>query len=62
MALAKRSDEAILGAANLIVDNMMIGANDVDHNKYKREDFTYGMKRLISKACFEKLCGPYQER
>lgn len=41
------------------MDNLMEGANQIDHRKCTR-DFTGRMKRIVGKAHFEKVSKQYQ--
>lgn len=59
MELANKSDEEILKIANPIMDNLMEGSTEIDHEKHTR-DFTDRMKSLVTKDYLEKVCKRYQ--
>lgn len=59
MELAKKSDEEILAVANPIMDNLMEGSTEINHEKHTR-DFTDRMKSIVTKDYLEKICKRYQ--
>lgn len=61
MELAKRSDEQILKVVTPIMDNLMAGSTEIDHEKHTR-DFTERMKAIVTKEALEKMCLAYQAK
>jgi hypothetical protein len=59
MELANKSDEKILEIANPIMDNLMEGSTEINHEKHTR-DFTDRMKSIVTKDYLEKVCKRYQ--
>ena len=59
MELSRKSDKEILAVANPIMDNLMEGSTEINHEKHTR-DFTDRMKRIVSKEYLEKVCKRYQ--
>jgi hypothetical protein len=59
MGLANKSDEEILEIANPIMDNLMEGSTEINHEKHTR-DFTDRMKSIVTKDYLEKVCKRYQ--
>lgn len=59
MELAKRSDEEILAVANPIMDNLMEGSTEINHEKHTR-DFTDRLKSIVTKDHLEMVCKRYQ--
>ena len=59
MMLADKSDMEILAVADPIMDNLMEGSTEIDHEKHTR-DFTDRMKRIVTKEYLETLCKKYQ--
>jgi hypothetical protein len=59
MELANKSDEGILKIANPIMDNLMEGSTEIDHEKHTR-DFTDRLKSIVTKDYLEKVCKRYQ--
>jgi hypothetical protein len=59
MELANKSDEEILEIANPIMDNLMEGSTEINHEKHTR-DFTDRMKSIVTKDYLEKVCKRYQ--
>lgn len=59
MELASRSDEEILAIANPIMDNLMEGSTEINHEKHTR-DFTDRLKAIVTKDHLEKVCRRYQ--
>ena len=59
MELANKSDEEILKIANPIMENLMEGSTEIDHEKHTR-DFTDRLKSIVTKDYLEKVCRRYQ--
>jgi hypothetical protein len=59
MDLVKRSDKAILKVADLIMDDLLIGAIEGNYEKHTRH-FDNRMKRAVSKEYFKKVFKHYQ--
>src|SRR5207245_5191319 len=59
MELANKSDDEILKIANPIMDNLMEGSKEIDHEKHTR-DFTDRMKGIVTKDYLKKVCERYQ--
>jgi hypothetical protein len=59
MELANKSDKEILEIANPIMDNLMEGSTEINHEKHTR-DFTDRMKSIVTKDYLEKVCKRYQ--
>jgi hypothetical protein len=59
MELANKSDDEILKIANPIMDNLMEGSKEIDHEKHTR-DFTDRMKGIVTKDYLKKVCKRYQ--
>ena len=59
MTLADKSDKEILAIADPIMDNLMEGSTEIDHEKHTR-DFTDRMKRIVTKEYLEAVCRQYQ--
>lgn len=59
MDLANKSDEEILAVANPIMDNLMSGSTEINHEKHVR-DFTDRLKSIVTKDYLEKVCKRYQ--
>lgn len=59
MTLAEKSDKEILAVADPIMDNLMEGSTEIDHEKHTR-DFTDRMKRIVMKEYLEIVCRQYQ--
>jgi len=59
MTLAEKSDKEILAVADPIMDNLMEGSTEIDHEKHTR-DFTDRMKNIVTKKYLEAVCRHYQ--
>jgi hypothetical protein len=59
MELATKSDEEILAVANPIMDNLMEGSSEVNHEKHTR-DFTDRMKDIVGEEYLQNVCQRYQ--
>src|SRR5438445_4675511 len=59
MELVNKSDDEILKIANPIMDNLMEGSKEIDHEKHTR-DFTDRMKGIVTKDYLKKVCERYQ--
>ncbi len=59
MKLADKSDDEILAVANPIMDNLMDGSTEINHEKHTR-DFTDRLKGIVTKDHLEKVCKRYQ--
>jgi hypothetical protein len=59
MELANKSDEEILKIANPIMDNLMEGSTEIEHERHTR-DFTDRLKSIVTKDYLEKVCKRYQ--
>ncbi len=59
MELAKKSDEEILAVANPIMDNLIQGSTEINHEKHIK-DFTDRLKSIVTKDHLEKVCKHYQ--
>ena len=59
MELVNKSDEEILAIANPIMDNLMEGSTEINHEKHTR-DFTEELKRIVTKEHLEEVCKSYQ--
>lgn len=59
MTLADKSDREILAVADPIMDNLMEGSTEINHEKHAR-DFTERMKRIVTKEYLEAVCRKYQ--
>jgi hypothetical protein len=59
MKLAHESDEEILKVATPIMDNLMAGSTEIDHEKHTR-DFTDRMKSIVTKDYLKTVCKHYQ--
>ncbi|MFI5343849.1 MAG: hypothetical protein ACHQUC_06475 [Chlamydiales bacterium] len=59
MELAKKSDNEILAIADPIMDNLMAGSTEINHQKHTR-DFTERMKGIVTKEHLENVCNRYQ--
>lgn len=59
MTLADISDREILAVADPIMNNLMEGSTEINHEKHTR-DFTDRMKRIVTKEYLEALCRTYQ--
>ena len=57
--MADKSDMEILAIADPIMDNLMEGSTEIDHEKHTR-DFTDRMKRIVTKEYLETICRQYQ--
>jgi hypothetical protein len=55
MTLAHKSDMEILAIADSIMDNLMEGSTEIDHEKHTR-DFTDRMKCIVTKEYLEAVC------
>ena len=56
MMLANKSDMEILAIADPIMDNLMEGSTEIDHEKHTR-DFTDRMKRIVTKEFLKRSAG-----
>ena len=54
------TDIEIMEIANPIMDNLMQGSTNVDHEKHTR-DFSENMKRIVTKENLESQCKEYQK-
>ena len=54
-----RAHDEILTIANPIMDNLMEGSTEINHEKHTR-DFTDRMKKIVTKDYLEKVCKRYQ--
>ena len=61
MALATLPDEQILDIANPLMDNLMEGSREIDHEKHTR-DFTKRLKVIVTADRLEAMCKDYQAR
>lgn len=61
MELSKNSDAEILAVANPIMDNLMLGSKEINHEKHIR-DFTDRLKCIVTKDYLEKVCRDYQAK
>lgn len=59
MILAEQSDREILRIADAIMDNLMEGSTEINHEKHTR-DCTDRMKRIVTKEYLERVCRQYQ--
>ena len=59
MTLADKSDMEILAMADPIMDNLMEGSTEINHEKHTR-DFTDRMKRIVTKEYLEAVYRQYQ--
>ena len=59
MTLADKSDMEILAIADPIMDNLMEGSTEINHEKHTR-DFTDRMRRIVTKEYLEAVCRQYQ--
>lgn len=59
MNLAIKSDQEILAIATPIMDNLMEGSTEIDHNKHTK-DFTERLKGIVTKEHLEQICRRYQ--
>ncbi len=59
MDLTNLSDEEILKIANPIMDNLMQGSTEINHEKHTR-DFSERLKKIVTKDHLEKVCKKYQ--
>lgn len=59
MTLADKSDREILAVADPIMDNLMEGSTEINHDKHTR-DFTDRMKRIVTQEYLETVCRTYQ--
>lgn len=59
MFLANKSDVEILKVANPIMDNLMEGSTEINHEKHTR-DFTGRLKGIVTKYHLETVCKRYQ--
>lgn len=59
MTLADKSDREILAIADPIMDNLMEGSTEINHEKHTR-DFTDRIKRIVTKEYLETVCRKYQ--
>ena len=57
--LANKTDEEILSVANPIMDNLMEGSTEINHEKHTR-DFTDRIKHIVTKDYLERICKQYQ--
>jgi hypothetical protein len=56
-----KSDEELLSAINLIMDNLMEGSSEINYFKHTR-DFSSRIKNHISAGKFEEICNEYQSK
>ena len=61
MDLVKKTDQEILEIGVPIMDNMMEGSTEIDHEKHCR-DFTDRMRSIVSIEWLEYVCKDYQSR
>ena len=59
MTLTDKSDMEILAIADPIIDNLMEGSTEINHEKHTR-DFTDRMRRIVTKEYLEAVCRQYQ--
>jgi hypothetical protein len=59
MELANKSDIEILAVANPIMDNLMEGSTEINHEKHTR-DFTDRLKSIVTKTYLQTVCKKYQ--
>jgi hypothetical protein len=59
--LSKKSDHEILELVNPIMDNLMDGSIEVNHEKHVR-DFTDRLKKIVTKEALSRMCGEYQAK
>lgn len=57
--LCERSDSEILGLVNPIMDNLMQGSTEIDHQKHTR-DFTDRLKNIVTADYLASVCKCYQ--
>lgn len=59
MELVNKSDTEILAIADPIMDNLMQGSTEIDHEKHTR-DFTDRLKTIVTKEHLTQVCHHYQ--
>lgn len=59
MNLAEKTDAEILKIANPLMDNLIEGSAEIEHEKHTR-DFTGRMKCIVTRDYLEKICKQYQ--
>ena len=59
--LMKKSDNEILEIINPIMDNLMEGSTEINHEKHT-QDFTERLKNVVKKSGFDIMCKGYQSR
>ncbi len=59
MTLANKSDMGNPSHLDPIMDNLMEGSIEIDHEKHTR-DFTDRMKRIVTKDYLETVCRQYR--
>lgn len=59
MTLADKTGAEILNVADPIMDNLMEGSTEINHEKHTR-NFTDRMKGIVTKEYFETVCRKYQ--
>ncbi len=53
------SESEILSIANPIMNNLMSGSTEINHEKHVK-DFTLRMKNIVTKEHLKKVCEQYQ--
>ena len=61
MNLTSMSNEEILRIVDPIMDNLMQGSTEIDHEKHSR-DFTERLKKIVTPDRLQKMCTDYQAK
>jgi len=59
--LSKMTDHEILETVNPIMDNLMDGSTEINHEKHVR-DFTDRLKKIVTEDALIRMCGEYQAK
>ena len=59
MDLLSKADEEILMVVNPIMDNLMEGSTEVDHEKHV-QDFTDRLRKIVTRDSLQRICSDYQ--
>ena len=61
MIFVEMSDDEILAIANPIMDNLMDGSTEINHEKHTK-DFTDRLKAIVTEDYLQKVCEQYQSQ
>ena len=59
--LSMKTDHEILEIVNPIMDNLMDGSTEINHEKHVR-DFTDRLRKIVTKDALKRMCDEYQAK